>query len=121
MKWPVYILLMASLTYFGETIRLPFHLLEQQQAATAVSTCNMEKGQQCPYEHEQSKNKSTHDCKGCCNPTANCTNCPLCYTAELTATYTSAGVSTSVKQHYPEIPGQALTDYAASSWKPPNA
>jgi len=121
MKWPVYILLIATLTYIGETIQLPFHLLEQQQAAAASTTCHMEKGQQCPYEHEHSKNTSAHECKGCCNPTANCTNCPLCYTAEVTASYTSAGVSPTVKQHYPEIPGQPLTDYAASTWKPPNA
>jgi len=119
MKWPVYILLMAALTYIGETIQLPFHLLEQQQAAAASTTCHMEKGQQCPFEH--AKKPSKHDSKGCCNPTADCSNCPLCYTAELSSAYTSAGSSSTVKQHYPEIPGQPLTDYTASSWKPPDA
>ncbi|MDO6435324.1 hypothetical protein Q4E93_32205 [Flavitalea sp. BT771] len=120
MKWHVHILLMTALTYIGETIQLPFHLLEQQQAATASTTCHM-KGQQCPYEHEHSGKPSAHDGKGCCNPTANCTNCPLCYTAEVTATYTSAGLSATVRHPYREIPGQPLTDYAASTWKPPNA
>jgi hypothetical protein len=124
MKWPVYILLMAALTYLGETIQLPSYLLHQQQAAAA--TCKMEKGQQCPYEHSAKAathdgKSSAHDSKGCCDPTANCSNCPLCYTAELTSTYTSARFSTSIRQHYPEIPGQPLTDYAASSWKPPDA
>lgn len=136
MKWSVYILLMAALTYVGETIQLPSWLLRQQQEA-AASTCQMKDGQQCPYMHSEGsaapvnaaapanasshKSSSAHDCKGCCNPTANCTNCPLCYTAELTSTYTSDGFSTSVRQHYPVIAGKPLTDYTASSWKPPDA
>lgn len=116
MKWAVYILLMAALIYVGETIRMPFQLAEQQKTATC---CHQGKEQECPYQHQ---NKSSKDNKGGCrNPTANCSNCPLCYTAELSTTYTSAGISTAITKHYPEIPGQQLLDYTASAWKPPNA
>jgi len=43
MKWPVYILLMAALTYLVETIRLPSYLAQQQETTKAVC-CRMEKG-----------------------------------------------------------------------------
>jgi hypothetical protein len=115
MKGAVYILLMAALIYVGETIRMPFQLAEEQKTATC---CHQGKEQECPYSHpgKQSQNNKN----GCCNPTANCSNCPLCYTAEVSATYTSAGISTDITKHYPESPGQPLTDYSASTWKPPN-
>jgi hypothetical protein len=104
MKWPVYILLMATLAYISETVRLPFQLSVQQETPDC---CHKD---------------TSHDKKGgCCNPTANCTNCPLCYTAELTVTYASKEQFTCIIQHYPECQEQPLTDYTASTWKPPNA
>ena len=116
MKWPVYILLMAALSYVGETVRLPYKLLQQQETTTC---CHQGKEVECPYMHPEKMPKDNKS--GSCNPTANCTNCPLCYTAELTATYTSAGISATIARYYPEIPGRQLPGYTASTWKPPNA
>lgn len=118
MKGAVYILLLVTLAYLGESIRIPYYLVEQARLA-AASACPMEKGQQCPYQHPG--RSSSHDMKGCCNPIANCINCPLCYTAELAASYTSSGCPGFIGKGYPETPAQPLADYAASSWKPPNA
>ncbi|MBN9384010.1 MAG: hypothetical protein J0H74_24875 [Chitinophagaceae bacterium] len=118
MKWAVYILLMAALIYVGETIRMPFQLAEQQKIAMR---CHQGKEQECPYRHQNGSSKGNDGKNGNCNPTANCSNCPLCYTAELSTTYTSAGISTTITKHYPEIPDQQLPDYTASAWKPPNA
>jgi len=100
MKWSVYILLMAALIYVGETIRLPFQLAAQQEQQAKDKCCR------------QGKN---------CNTTANCSNCTLCYTAELAAAYSSAGIATLITTKYPEIQEQHLTEYTASTWKPPNA
>ena len=121
MKGAVCILLLVTLAYLGETIRMPYYLVEQARLA-AASCCPMEKGQQCPNMHPgKSSSHSMKDMKGCCNPAANCNTCPLCYTAELTASYTSLGCPDVIKKGYPETPAQPLADYAASSWKPPNA
>jgi len=117
MKWPVYILLIAALIYVGETIRVPFQLTAQQQASDRC--CHQGKEKDCPYNHPGKSSEGDKD--GCCNTTANCTNCPLCYTAELAAIYTSADVAATITKHYPDIPGQQLPDYTASAWKPPNA
>ena len=118
MKGAVYILLLVTLAYLGESIRIPYYLVEQARLAVA-STCPMAKGQQCPYKH--SGKSDTHDMKGCCNPAANCINCPLCYTAELASSYTSSGCPGLIGKGYAETPARPLADYAASSWKPPNA
>lgn len=121
MKVAVSILLLVTLVYLGESVRMPYYLVEQARMA-AANTCPMEKGQQCPYMKHPGKS-SPHDMKGCCNcnPTANCSNCPLCYTAELASSYTSMGCSSLIRQGYPEMPNKPLADYTASSWKPPNA
>jgi len=128
MKWPVYILLLAALTYAGETIRLPFQLAEQQaqqeRQATATDQCchrGKEKEQECPYRHKDGQHQNNNNKNGCCNTTANCSNCPLCYTAELSSIFTSACLPTVITKNYPDIPGQHLTDYTPSTWKPPNA
>ena len=118
MKGAAYILLLVTLAYMGESIRTPYYLEEQIRSATAE--CCMSKDGQCPYQHPN-KSRNTKDMKGCCNPVANCTNCPLCYTAELASPYTSAGISSLISRGYPQAPDQPLADYAASSWKPPNA
>ena len=119
MKWPVYILLIAVLAYVGETIRVPFQLaLQIQQQKTEC--CHQSKEQECPYMHPGRSARDKDTKNNCCNPTANCTNCPLCYTAELAAIYTTKNISSDITQHYPEIPGQPLADYTPSAWKPPN-
>jgi hypothetical protein len=121
MKWSVYILLMAALIYVGETIRLPFRWAEQQARQQATKQCcHQGETQECPHRHND---RSSHNDNknGCCNTTANCSNCPLCYTAELAAAYTSAGITAIITKSYPEIPERHLTEYTASTWKPPNA
>ncbi|HVU54742.1 MAG TPA: hypothetical protein VHD83_06785 [Puia sp.] len=118
MKGAVYILLMVTLAYLAEAVRMPSYLVEQARSE-AADCCPMMKGQQCP--HQQKGAHDTKDMKGCCNSAASCTSCPLCYTAELAAPYTSAGSSSLIKKGYPPTPDQPLADYAASSWKPPNA
>jgi len=108
MKGAAYILLMVTLAYLGESVRIPYYL--EEKARTAASEC-------C----HKSSSRNTKDMKGCCNPVANCTNCPLCYTAELASPYTSTGISSLLSKGYPEAPDKPLADYAASAWKPPNA
>lgn len=115
MKGAVYILLLATLVYLTESVRIPYYLGEQTHSA-ASECCHKMKDEQCPHQQ-----KGSHDMKGCGNPVANCTNCPLCYTAELAIPYTSVRVSSLISKGYPEAPDQPLADYAASSWKPPNA
>jgi len=118
MKCAAYILLLVTLAYLGESIRIPYYLEEQARSA-ASECCHTTKEKQCP--HQQKGSRDMKDMKGCCNPVVNCTNCPLCYNAELASTYTSAGVSSLISKDYPEALDQPLADYAASSWKPPNA
>jgi hypothetical protein len=107
MKGAAYILLLVTLAYLTESIRIPYYLEEQTHIA-ASECCH------------KSSCHDTKDMKGC-NPAANCTSCPLCYTAELASPYTSAGISSLISKGYPEAPDEPLADYAASSWKPPNA
>lgn len=121
MKGAAYILLLVTLTYLGESIRIPSYLEEQARTATS-ECCHKMKDQQCSHQHQdKSSSGNTKNMKGCCTPVANCTNCPLCYTAELASPYTSMRVSSLISNGYPEAPDQPLADYAASSWKPPNA
>jgi hypothetical protein len=108
MKGAAYILMLVTMAYLGESVRIPYYLEEQTRAASS----------ECCHK---SSSRDTKDMKGCCNPVANCTNCPLCYTAEPASPYTSAEVSSLISKNYPEVSDQPLADYAASSWKPPNA
>ena len=108
MKGAAYILLLVTLAYLTESVRVPYYLEEQARAA-ASGCCH------------RSSCHDTKDMKGACNSAVNCTNCPLCYTAELATPYTSAGVSSLISKGYQDAPNQPLKDYAASSWKPPNA
>jgi len=108
MKGAAYILLLVTLAYLGESVRIPYYL--EEKARSAASEC-------C----HKSSSRDMKDMKGCGAPAANCTSCPLCYTAELASSYTSAGVSSLISKDYPEVTDEPLADYAASSWKPPNA
>ncbi len=121
MKAAVHILLLVTLTYLGESIRMPYYLVEQARTTAAADCRQMKKGQQCPYQHQHSGKGSSHDTKGCCDPMATCSSCPLCYTAEVACAYASTNFSSTIQQHYPEYTDASLADYTASSWKPPNA
>lgn len=125
MKGAVYILLLVTLAYLTESVRMPFYMVEQARVIVAADVCPMMKGQQCPYMHQGRSSshdmKDMKDMKGCCNPANSCNSCPICYTAELASPYTPEGYSSLVYRGYPETPDQSLADYAASTWKPPNA
>jgi len=108
MKGGVYILMIVMLAYLTESARMPYYLVAQARS-TASECCH------------KSSSRDMKDIKGSCNPAANCTSCPLCYTAELASPYTSERVSSLLYKDYPEVPDEPLADYAASAWKPPNA
>src|SRR5580692_6925208 len=55
-----------------------------------------------------------------CNNTANCANCPLCYTATLSPSYHPAKIYATERPAYPVVPGKRVMGYHPPSWKPPD-
>jgi hypothetical protein len=56
-----------------------------------------------------------------CNNSANCINCPLCFSATMAAPYHAGTPPRLCKRAYPVLPATPVTDYYSRCWKPPDA
>jgi hypothetical protein len=142
MRAQAYILLLASLVYTMETIQLPAKIaMAQDQPASAglplptalsvstrVPAVTGMSGRCCRSMKKDACHKTAHapTPKGkCptrdCGDTANCSNCPLCYLATLTAIYLPEPLYLLYTADFPGMPTGAISDYYCQSWKPPDA
>lgn len=134
MKGQVYILLLASLVFISETILVPSKMVMGRQGLACCLAMDMKspcshcghsagspdrsaKGSNGRNEGSNSRNEGGSGC----NNTANCTNCPLCYTATFLPFYHSSTLYVTGKPDYPVIPGKRVAGYYTRSWKPPDA
>jgi hypothetical protein len=56
-----------------------------------------------------------------CNNSANCINCPLCFSATMAVPYHAGALPLLCKRAYPTLPATPVTDYYGRCWKPPDA
>jgi hypothetical protein len=145
MHGKVGILLLAALAYMTETVLLPSMMAVEPQGQSCQAA-GMKKTPGCCHRSKEAAGKCdpaamtdvTKCCKTVagnakkegdhnrkcdprdCNNTANCINCPLCFSATLTPSLETGIPSILCKPNYPALPAAPISGYYSKCWKPPN-
>src|ERR1700744_6263772 len=101
-----FILLLATLGYLTETVRMPFSMARMAEKLPCCKEMKQE-GKKCNPE-------------GSWNNTANCSDCPLCYTATPAAHSTETVPYILYSTRYPITAAGMTAGYHTPSWKPPD-
>jgi hypothetical protein len=122
MKLAACILMLATLSYWAETLWLPSKIggIQGTCKATGDRCCRKIQATACGGSQEKSSPSKNAPCKDCGN-TASCINCPLCYMATAVDGYLSGILFVPHHSTYPSMADRRLSDYYGRSWKPPNS
>jgi hypothetical protein len=115
MKFAAFILLSGFITYFTETIELPYKILENSKKSrccskTVKSICTK------TNQKEGSKKSPADNC----NNSFTCINCPLTYTMVLNNVGNSRGIIILSKVNHSLTPAHLATGFTSEQWKPPD-
>ena len=114
LKVSALILLLATLGYLAETVRVSFTMANMPETPACC------KGKTCASDAGKGSLPGKCNQDGSCNSTACCDNCPLCYVATTVASPSVSVPYTLCSPEYPVISAGKLMDYPSRSWKPPS-
>lgn len=114
MKLRAFILFICAAIYITETAEVGYMNCSMPAPEAKASCCMSQK--KCPRSNHSSSKEDTKDC----NNTANCSNCPLCYTAIFPAADLPSNVSGFYKRQYAILHVNYNSLFCGESWKPPD-
>jgi hypothetical protein len=116
-KVSAFILLLATLGYLTETVRMPYAMARM---AEKLPCCKGMRQKDCPADAAKKSAPGKCNPDGSCNNTANCNDCPLCYTATPVNRFAVIVPYIHHSTHYPITDADMITGYHTPSWKPPD-
>ena len=115
MKFTALILLSSFITYFTETIELPYKIFESSKKTMCCSKAMKSTCTKTNKKEESKKSESNN-----CNSTSACTNCPLTYTMVLDNPGNDEATIALSKAKYNLTQSHFISDYISKQWKSPN-